>query len=121
MGTRECSRRDFLGLGWTIATGLAVPSGLTGCGDGDETSSLLPGETFVEPTVLESVDGELDVTLYLAYLSTMLNGKAVRLRAMNNSIPAPTLRIKAGDTLRIRVNNQLPPNPSSNEPVRHLR
>ena len=81
----------------------------------------LPGETFVEPPTLQSVDGVLDVTLQFAYLSTTLNGKAVKLRAMNNHIPAPTLRVNVGDTLRIRVVNRLPPNPPSSEPVRQLR
>ena len=81
----------------------------------------LPEETFVQPPILESVAGLLSVTLRLAYLPTVLNGKAVTLRAMNERIPAPTLRIKVGDTLRILVDNQFPPNPPSTEPVQHLR
>ena len=101
-----------------------MPAGLTACGGGDDTQAslpALPAETFVEPTALESVNGELHVTLQLAYVSRVLNGKAVTLRAMNASIPAPTLRVKTGDTLRIEVVNRLPPNPPSEEPARHLR
>jgi FtsP/CotA-like multicopper oxidase with cupredoxin domain len=112
------SRRDFLRLGWAIGAGAILPAGLYGCGGG---GSVLPAETFAEPPLLESVDGRLDVTLTLAYADTIINGKPVRVRTMNSSIPAPTLRVTAGDTLRIKVVNQLPSNPVSNEPARHLR
>jgi FtsP/CotA-like multicopper oxidase with cupredoxin domain len=124
MKAGECTRRDFLRFSWTLGAGLALPVGLPGCGGGggdSNPSPSLPGETFVEPPTMTSVDGELDVKLQLAYFPTMLNGKAVTLRSMNGSIPAPTLRVNAGDTLRIQVINQLPPNPSSSEPVQHLR
>jgi FtsP/CotA-like multicopper oxidase with cupredoxin domain len=117
----DLSRREFLRLGWTLGAGLALPSGLYGCHSGGDASSPLPEESFVEPPALASVAGELDVTLQLAYLRTMLNGKAVTLRNMYGSIPAPTLRVNAGDRLRIRVINQLPPNPPSSEPAKHLR
>ena len=81
----------------------------------------MPVETFVEPATLRSANGELEVTLALAYARTELDGKAVTLRSMNQSIPAPTLRVNVGDRLRIRVVNQLPANPMSTEPAGHLR
>jgi len=114
------TRRDFLRIGWTLGAGLVLPAGLHGCQQGTSYSSL-PDETFVEPATLESVNGELDVTLALAYAQLPLNGKMIRVRSMNNSIPAPTLRVNAGDRLRIKVINRLPPNPVSSEPARHLR
>lgn len=123
-GTRRSdrSRRDFLRLGWTIAAGLALPPVLSGCpGDDDGAPAMGPAETFVEPRILASENGLLDVTLTFAYLSTVLDGKPVTLRNMFGSIPAPTLRVNAGDTLRIHVVNQLPPNPQTNEPTKHLR
>ena len=70
---------------------------------------------------LTSLNGRLDVTLTLAYLKTTLDGKAVTLRNMFGSIPAPTLRVNVGDTLRVLVVNQLPANPPSNQPAKHLR
>jgi FtsP/CotA-like multicopper oxidase with cupredoxin domain len=115
------TRRDFLRLGWFVGAGVALPAGLAGCGPAGDTWPPPPPETFVEPLVLSSVGGILDVTLKLSYLRTTLDGKAVTLRNMFGSIPAPTLRINAGDTLRIRVQNELPPNPPSTEPVTHLR
>lgn len=119
----QYSRRDFLQLSWTLGAGLAVPPVLYGCGSGGGGSSPapVPAETFVQPQVLASANGRLDVTLNLAYLRTTLDNKAVNLRSMFGSIPAPTLRVNVGDTLRVLVNNQLPPNKASAEPATHLR
>jgi FtsP/CotA-like multicopper oxidase with cupredoxin domain len=114
------ARRDFLRLGWTLGAGLVVPPGLSGCLDRSSRAPW-PDETFVEPATLTSVNGELDVSLVLAYIETTLNGKPVKLRSMFNSIPAPTLRVDVGDRLRIRLVNQLPPNPPSSELAQHLR
>jgi FtsP/CotA-like multicopper oxidase with cupredoxin domain len=118
----NCGRRDFLRLGWALGAGCVVPVGMYGCDDGSGVSyPPPPDETFVEPAALASAGGELDVTLTLDYVSTTLAGKAVRLRSMNGSIPAPTLRVNVGDRLRIKVINQLPPNPLSNSRPAHLR
>ena len=109
-------RRDFLRIGWRLGAGLVLPAGMHGCGQ-EASPSSLPDETFVEPATLASVNGELDVTLALAYVQTTLNGKMIKLRSMNNSIPAPTLRVNAGDRLRIKVINQLPTNPPRGPPM----
>ena len=118
---KSYSRREFLQLSWTVSAGLVLPAVMYGCNSGGDSGLPLPDETFVEPTALTSVGGELDVTLKLAYLRTTLDGKAVTLRNMYGSIPAPTLRVNVGDKLRIQVINQLPPNPPSSEPTKHLR
>lgn len=118
----EFSRRNFLELGWKLAVGAAMPPVLYGCGGGSsETFDPVADETFVEPRILASVDGRLDVTMTLAYLKTMLDGKSVTLRNMYGSIPAPTLRLNVGDTLRIRIVNSLPANPPPVQPTKHLR
>lgn len=119
--SRSYTRREFLRLTWTVGAGLALPPVLQGCSGAGGGDPSAPPETFVEPSALASVDGRLDVTLNVDYLSTTLNGQAVRLRNMMGSIPAPTLRVHAGDTLRVRVVNQLPANAPSTEPVAHLR
>ena len=119
--TNDYSRRDFLRLGWAVAAGVALPPALYGCGGGDNSATPVPTETFVEPQVLASLNGRLNVTLTLAYLRTTLDNKAVNLRSMFGSIPAPTLRVNVGDTLRVLVDNRLPPNKASAEPAKHLR
>lgn len=118
---KKTTRRDFLQMGWALSVGAVVPFAVTGCGGSDTNNSPTPPtETFVEPTMLKSVNGLLDMTLTMAYTSQLLNGKQVTLRSFNQSIPAPTLSINVGDTLRIRVVNTLPANPPSTDPI-HLR
>lgn len=113
-----------MGLGWALGAGIVLPPGLTSCGVSDrpdQPGPTRPGETFVEPPALSSVARLLDVTLTVGYVRTVLNGKPVNLRSYNASIPGPTLRINAGDTLRIRLVNSLPANPPSTELAAHLR
>jgi FtsP/CotA-like multicopper oxidase with cupredoxin domain len=117
----EYTRRDFLRLGVTITAGTVVPALLSACGGGGDDGPAPPTETFVEPLTIQSKNGVLDVTLVLSYLTTTLNGTPVTLRNMFGTIPAPTLRVNVGDLLRIKVFNNLPPNPPDPEPTRHLR
>jgi len=120
------SRRDFLRLSVSVAVGIAVPPLMSGCG-GDDDSPQGPAETFVQPLDIRSERGVLDVTLSLSYLTTTLFNPAtgkdqrVTLRSMFGSIPAPTLRLRVGELLRIKVVNNLPPNPTDPNPTRHLR
>ena len=115
----EPARRDFLRMGVTITAGLVVPAALPGCNGGGD-AYVPPAETFVEPLTIRSVNGVLDVTLVIAYLTTVLDGTTVTLRNFFGTIPAPTLRVGVGDTLRIKVVNNLPPNPPSTEPMSSL-
>ena len=67
----EPARRDFLRMGVTITAGLVVPAALPGCNGGGD-AYVPPAETFVEPLTIRSVNGVLDVTLVLSYLTTTL-------------------------------------------------
>lgn len=114
--TSSASRRNFLHASWQLSAGAVVAPVLSACGGGQSTP-----ETFVEPPRLRSVNGVLDCTLRMAYADLQIDGKAVHLRTYNAMIPAPTLQLRAGEVLRVRVQNDLPPNPASTEPVTHLR
>ena len=61
--------------------------------------------------------GVLDVTLELRQHLLLGPGFSVWTRAYNGSVPAPTLRVRAGDTLRIKLVNGLGAN--SDDPVRY--
>ena len=75
------------------------------------TISLPPeGHILVPPRELRSEDGLLDVTLFFDQHLLRGVGFEVWTRAYNDSVPAPTLRIKAGDKLRIKIVNRLGPN-----------
>ncbi|MEO6566138.1 MAG: multicopper oxidase domain-containing protein [Casimicrobiaceae bacterium] len=118
----ELSRRDFLQLGVTVTAGVVLPSVLAACGGGGgEGSNPGPTETFKEPLNIQSANKLLDVTIILSYLTIPFNGTIVTLRNMFGSIPAPTLRMSVGDTLRIKIINRLPTNPPDPTPTRHLR
>ena len=77
------------------------------------------GIEFQQPDELFSVNGELNATLVfgditLNYLDSglMAHGEEVdrfRTLGFNGKTPGPTLRVRAGDTVRIRLENVLPP------------
>jgi FtsP/CotA-like multicopper oxidase with cupredoxin domain len=106
----------------TLASGIVLPAGFTACSREDEKNKANPQQTFVQPTMLEAKDGLLDITLTASYLNTKLAGEnpskpyPVSLRAygfdaQGPSYSGPTLIVKGGDQLRIRLVNNLPVNP----------
>lgn len=64
------------------------------------------------PAEISSSEGRLDVTLNVDYGTAMIGNHQVRLRMYNECLVGPTLRVKAGDTLHITLNNRLPVEPS---------
>jgi FtsP/CotA-like multicopper oxidase with cupredoxin domain len=66
---------------------------------------------LVEPEVRRSANGELSTTLRVGYAYKDIGGYHLSLRTYEGTIPGPTLRLKPGHVLRIRLTNALPPNP----------
>lgn len=119
---KPVTRRNFLQLGVSLTAGLALPQLLSSCGGGGGDGSTGPVQTFVQPQILQSANGSLDVSLSVSYLDTTIGSanpaitQNVSLRAYGVSggqavITGPTLIVNGGDTLRIQLNNLLPPNP----------
>ncbi|RJT76912.1 multicopper oxidase family protein [Arthrobacter cheniae] len=81
------------GLWWTT-TG---DSGYTGGGGGD----------LIQPQVLASRDRLLELDLTAAPTQIRVGGRDASLYAFNGSLPGPTLRVAPGDTIRVRMRNQL--------------
>ena len=115
------SRRDFLRTGFGLASSVMVPASLSGCEQGDGKHREVM-QTFVQPMVLEAKNGMLEVTLKASYFKTEVSGAypedlhCVSLRAYGYdanppSYTGPTLAVRAGDTLRIKLVNDLPVNP----------
>ena len=69
------------------------------------------GAPLIEPEVRRSVNGELRTTLHVRYAYKEIGGYRLYLRSYEGTIPGPTLRVRPGDVLRIRLINDLPPNP----------
>ncbi len=127
---RGLSRRDVLWTGGTgLAAGLLTP-GLVGLAVGQRgpgPAMDMPGHSgtkigvprapyqkgapLIEPEVRRSVDGELRTNLQVRYAYKDIGGYRLYLRSYEGTIPGPTLRMRAGEVLRIRLINDLPPNP----------
>ena len=115
-------RRHFLRLSATLASGVVVPASFTACSREEGTTLATPKQTFVQPSMLEAKNGLLDVTLTASYFDTKLAGDdpskkyPVSLRAygydnQDPSYSGPTLVVRGGDQLRIKLVNNLPVNP----------
>ncbi len=116
------NRRHFLRLSATLASGIVLPTSFTACSRENASNLVNPKQTFVQPTMLEAKNGVLDITLTASYLDTQLAGAdpskqyAVSLRAYGYdtkgpSYSGPTLIVKGGEQLRIKLVNNLPVNP----------
>jgi len=91
------------GLLWSRQTDTFVDHG--------ETSGLLPGyvdgESLRQPPELGSTDGLLEVNLDAAPGSAEIGGRTVTVLAYNEGLPGPTLRLRPGDRVRVRLRNGL--------------
>ncbi|QWD92154.1 multicopper oxidase domain-containing protein [Polynucleobacter asymbioticus] len=116
------NRRHFLRLSATLASGIVVPASFTACSREEGVTLATPKQTFVQPTMLEAKNGLLDVTLTASYFDTKLarddpsKKYPVSLRAygydnLGPSYSGPTLVVRGGDQLRIKLVNNLPVNP----------
>jgi FtsP/CotA-like multicopper oxidase with cupredoxin domain len=79
--------------------------------DGVPRAPFDTGALLVEPEVRQSGDGELETTLRIGYAYKNIGGYQLSLRTYEGNLPGPTLRVRPGDVLRIRLVNNLPPNP----------
>ena len=72
---------------------------------------------FTEPNVIRSDHGVLKASLNLALAPTTVAGRVLETATYNASLPGPTLRVRPGDRLEIKLINNLthpggPPPPS---------
>ena len=73
------------------------------------------GHPFENPESIESQDGLLETTLEVKYAKNKIADCEVNLRSYNGKLVGPTLRVKPGDTIRIKLINNLPPEPNSEQ------
>jgi FtsP/CotA-like multicopper oxidase with cupredoxin domain len=65
---------------------------------------------FRNPPVLNASDGE--VTLEVKYATNVIGGDTVNLRSYGGKLVGPTLKVKAGQTLKVKLVNHLPTEPT---------
>jgi FtsP/CotA-like multicopper oxidase with cupredoxin domain len=116
----HASRRSLLQAGLAIGTLALGPRAALGQSGGGHAhmpelgATKLPvvpamDQTLVEPEVRRSAKGVLSTSLRCAYDYRDIGGKRLYLRSYEGG-PGPTLRMKPGDTLKIQLINDLPPN-----------
>ncbi|HYI19996.1 MAG TPA: multicopper oxidase family protein [Solirubrobacteraceae bacterium] len=97
------SRRAFIRAGAGAALGSAFAVPLLGAG---RARAAAPG-ALVEPPVLRSAHGVLDVTIRAEPGTIVVGGQQRQVLTYNGLTPGPTLVAHPGDTLRIRLVNAL--------------
>ncbi|WP_346925140.1 multicopper oxidase family protein [uncultured Arthrobacter sp.] len=103
---RPLTRRQLLALG-AVGAGATAAGGAglwqtTGTGSG-----YTGGEDLTEPQVLASRDRVLELDLTAAPARVRVGGREASVQAFNGSLPGPTLRVRAGDTIRVTMRNGL--------------
>jgi FtsP/CotA-like multicopper oxidase with cupredoxin domain len=129
MAKKRLSRRGFMRVGLGVGTSWLLPN-LPGFGAGCGWASahdhqpvagpkdFAPGAPFVEPEVRRSANGELNTVLRMQYAYKTIGGYGLYVRTYEGTVPGPTLRLRPGDVLRIKLINDLPPNRDSG-PIDH--
>ena len=87
----------------------AAPLDTTGPG-GHAGGGVAPGgdgAPLTEPEVLASEDGVLAVELEMAEREVRVGDVTARMLTYNGTVPGPTLLLRPGDTLRVRLVNRL--------------
>ncbi len=103
---KPLTRRQFVVLG-----GLGAGATLTG-GAGlwwtaTHGSEYVGGEDLSQPPVLESREGTLQLELVAAATQARIGGRQAAVETYNGSLPGPTLRVSAGETIQIAMTNHL--------------
>ena len=74
------------------------------------------GDPIQYPIVHESSNGLLDITLTIEYANHVTAAHALTgTRLLGGTLPGPTLKVQAGDTMRILYQNTLQEQPGQNE------
>src|SRR3954464_13664720 len=128
-GTRTLSRRQLLDCGLkagalSLFAGAANAqhavhdhAGMSHTADmsptmGMVTETPVPAmdQPLLEPEVRRSVNGVLSTTLRVGYAYRQVGGVKLYVRSYEGGSPGPTLRMKPGETLRIKMINDVRPN-----------
>lgn len=101
------TRRQMLALGTAGAGAAAVGGAGLWWTSGGGGQALGGGRELVQPEVLSSRDGALDLALEAAPARVRIGARTAHVQAFNGSLPGPTLRVRPGDTIRVAMRNGL--------------
>ncbi|MGA9770427.1 MAG: multicopper oxidase domain-containing protein [Blastocatellia bacterium] len=118
------SRRRFLTAGTGMAAGWMASSIMAPGQSLGQSAAPANRELFSEPRVEYSRSGTLRTLLRVVEADVAIREdsrlRVERTRCYNGQVPGPTLRIRSGDNLRIRLINNLTKNPDSSCGHEHL-
>ncbi|WP_010202089.1 multicopper oxidase family protein [Salinibacterium sp. PAMC 21357] len=110
----DISRRNALILGGvgvaSVAvggTGFVITQGRSSGSTSGTVAGTVAGKSLVEPTEFRSADGLLSIDLETAPQRVTIAGRDVNALSYNGGVPGPTLRVRAGDTLSVKLKNGL--------------
>lgn len=107
------TRREALamGLAGVGMVGMGAVVAASRGSDGDSSTGAASGTRtaaeWTEPAVLESSEGVLDLELTVAETTVAIAGATATMLTYNGTVPGPTLHVRPGDTLRVRLVNGL--------------
>jgi FtsP/CotA-like multicopper oxidase with cupredoxin domain len=102
------TRRQLLRLAGVGAAGMvAGAAGLVGCRPSRSAPGGGAGAELIEPKVLASSGGLLEVGLRAALGPVRLADRSARTASYNGAVPGPTLQLRPGDRLRLQLANDL--------------
>lgn len=102
---RRALQLGGLGAAATVAGGLGLA---WQSGRGSGPGAVASGAAWSEPVVISSAGGGLGVDLQARPGRVGLAGAEATVFAFNGTVPGPTLRVRPGDRLRVRLRNRLP-------------
>ena len=103
---RRALQLGGLGLAAAVAGGIGLGRELTS-GTGADGGGGAGGGPLAEPAVLRSSGGELQLQLEAAQGPVRLAGRSATALTYNGGAPGPTLYLRPGDRLRLRLVNRL--------------
>jgi FtsP/CotA-like multicopper oxidase with cupredoxin domain len=116
------SRRHFIRNAACLTTAAGplatIPFGNADAATAEVKKAALPLgiiDDLMNPEEHHSRDGRLRTKLFMSVAEVLLPGGPAQLRIFNESLPAPTLRLKPGDALEIGFENRMPANPETTE------
>lgn len=101
------TRRQMLALGAAGAGAAAVGGAGLWWTSGGGGEALGGGRELVQPEVLSSRDGVLELALEAAPAQVRIGAREANVQAFNGSLPGPTLRVRGRDTIRVAMRNGL--------------
>ncbi|TKC96376.1 multicopper oxidase family protein [Polyangium fumosum] len=131
--TLTFDRRAFLSLGAAISAGLLLPD-TTGCSSDDKppTPQPTPSRELFNPATVRAKDGLLDIEMTItetevtvgtytfmtrAYTGLKVNaGEASFEGTYTGTIPGPSIELRPGDQLKLKLINGLPDDDSAVDP-----